>query len=664
MQAFVVRPFGEKDGVDFDRVHRELIAPALSAAGIEGGTAGEIVEAGNIRKDMFALLVRADVVIADISIHNPNVFYALGVRHAVRGRATVLIRARVDAVPFDLLTERYLAYDAADPGASRDALVRALRATLDTDEVDSPVIELLDQEVIATDIARLAAPPADFHEEVHRAYRERRTGDLALLSDEAARLVWACEGLRRVGTAQFELASYEPASVTWERVRAYDRDDVEANGRLATIYQKLGRLTEADEAVARVLATDVRGPERAEIQSVRASNEKTRWIGDWGHVDDDARARRALESPWLTRAYESYSTAFADDRNHYDAGLNALALAVVLLELGARMPDAWAARFDTDQQATDARAGLATERRQLEVAVDLSLKSARRLASFGAHPDTWLRIGAADLAFLTGGARPARVAARYREALADAQPLHLASVRRQLEIYLRLGVLPEATRAGLAVLDELGPSVPQDEAREDSPARVLLFTGHRIDAPGRATPRFPAAAAEQARAMIAAAIEEEQRSAAGEILGIAGGASGGDILFHETCAARGIRTQLFAVGSRDAYVAASVQGAGPEWVERFNRLWEGLPNRVLGSSQGSLELPRWLRSVKGYSIWERSNRWMLNSALVYGAKTVTLIALWNGEGGDGPGGTKDMVETARRRGAKVVVLDARPLATP
>jgi hypothetical protein len=47
--------------------------------------------------------------------------------------------------------------------------------------------------------------------------------------------------------------------------------------------------------------------------------------------------------------------------------------------------------------------------------------------------------------------------------------------------------------------------------------------------------------------------------------------------------------------------------------------------------------------------------------LAYGAKNVTLIALWNGKTGDGPGGTKDMVEQARARGAKVIVLDTNAL---
>ena len=62
MRAFIVRPFGVKEGIDFDRVERELIQPALQrlrALGhdVEGGTTGEIARAGNIREDMFRLLV-------------------------------------------------------------------------------------------------------------------------------------------------------------------------------------------------------------------------------------------------------------------------------------------------------------------------------------------------------------------------------------------------------------------------------------------------------------------------------------------------------------------------------------------------------------------------------------------------------------------------------
>src|SRR5262249_40926206 len=56
-RAFIVRPFGVKEGIDFEEVERKLIAPALNACGTEGRTTAEITRQGNIREDMFRLLV-------------------------------------------------------------------------------------------------------------------------------------------------------------------------------------------------------------------------------------------------------------------------------------------------------------------------------------------------------------------------------------------------------------------------------------------------------------------------------------------------------------------------------------------------------------------------------------------------------------------------------
>ena len=61
-RAFIVRPFNTKEGIDFDAVERVLIQPALRAAGLQGATTTDIAEAGNIREDMFRLLVTADLV--------------------------------------------------------------------------------------------------------------------------------------------------------------------------------------------------------------------------------------------------------------------------------------------------------------------------------------------------------------------------------------------------------------------------------------------------------------------------------------------------------------------------------------------------------------------------------------------------------------------------
>ena len=93
MRAFIVTPFDKKPDaegriIDFDAVRKLLIEPALDQLGLTGRTTGEIVKAGNIHTDMFQRLLTADLVVAEVSIHNANVFYELGIRHAVRKKGS------------------------------------------------------------------------------------------------------------------------------------------------------------------------------------------------------------------------------------------------------------------------------------------------------------------------------------------------------------------------------------------------------------------------------------------------------------------------------------------------------------------------------------------------------------------------------------------------
>lgn len=669
--AFIVRPFnprtvknaaGAEVTIDFGKVHDELIAPALAAVGVQGDTTESIAQAGNIRKDMFELLVTTDLVIADISVHNANVFYELGVRHAARAARTFLLRCDAEKVPFDLQTDRYLEYPAADPRAALPALIEGLKATLDSDDADSPVLQLLPG-LPPTDWARLLAVPADFREEVRRAEKDGRRGDLRLLSYEAQRLPWAMEGLRAVGAAQFDLGDHDGARTTWEEVREYDPDDVEANTRLATSYQKLGDLTRSDEAVRRVIENpEVQGPDLAEALALRGSNEKTRWIDAWkSRAEGDERRREALNSPFLKQAYEDYERGFGEDRNHYYSGLNALALLKVWTELAKAYPDAWLDSFADEDEAAREMKKMEREAERIAAAVGLALDSHARRAEFEHKPDPWLKITTADFACVTAS-KPGVVAKHYREGLAAAPDFAVSVVRRQVDMYRALGVLAENTAAVVEVLEQV--EKPRAAAGA-GPAHAIVFTGHRLDAPGRPEPRFPAAAEEKARGLIHRAVQDAVAAAGGApVIGIAGAASGGDILFHEECAKLGVETQLYLVVSREDYVRESVADGGPGWVDRFNRLFAGRPYRFLGNSDLALELPKWLRPWKEYSVWNRSNLWMLHNALAYGAPNVTLVALWNRKGGDGPGGTQDMVKAAEERGVKTVIVDANVLLHP
>jgi len=245
------------------------------------------------------------------------------------------------------------------------------------------------------------------------------------------------------------------------------------------------------------------------------------------------------------------------------------------------------------------------------------------------------------------------VAGVYRKALAEATGRMRDSAYNQLAIYQRLGILTDVVSE---VLKQFEPHT--EEAKAGDEPRVVLFTGHRIDAPDRQKPRFPPDKEAVAREAIKNALAIEKEKPGGVAVGIAGGASGGDILFHEVCGELGIPTEFFLGIPRDSFVVASVAPAGPRWVERFDRI-NVKPNRRQLSN--SAELPRWLRSRPNYDVWQRNNLWMLHNALARGRQRTTLIALWDGGKGDGPGGTEHMIGKAMARGAKTVILDTRKL---
>ena len=654
MHAFIVRPFGTKNGIDFDRVEKELIRPALDELGFSGGTTGEFIEQGNIRTDMFEQLLIADLVVADVSIHNANAFYELGIRHAFREKRTFLIKSAGDEIPFDLKTDRYMAYDAANPAASLPDLIEALKATRDSQKQDSPVFQLLPG-LEPADPTRFLGVPLDFYEEVKRAGASKNLGDLQLLSTEVNGFAWTTTGLRLIGNTQFILKDWKGARQTWEAVRKYEDMDLEANTILGTVYQRLDDLVRSDQALRRALQNnDLSNSDRAEIRALMARNAKTFWEADWKEVQEvEVVQKEALASPHLRNSFDLYCKGFADDRNHFYSGLNALAMLTVMTELADFQPETWEEEFDSEDEAALQLRMLKELRSDLAAGVKLAIESRRTALVCEPQTDIWVEISAADLTMLST-TKTKRIGRAYKRALAGAPDFACDSVRNQLLLYQRLGILAENTQAAL---ENIPPAEQKEETAERTP-HVILFTGHRIDAPNRLKPRFPSDKEDQARDMILAAVSQVKKEATGHLLGISGGASGGDILFHEICEELEIPTRMYLALPKNDYVKASVADGGHQWVERFNRLFEAKLPEILSESG---ELPRWLRAKKNYSIWQRSNMWMLHSALAISNDDLTLIALWDGDKSHGPGGTQDMVKRALHRGTSFIHLDARKL---
>jgi hypothetical protein len=681
MRAFIVTPFEKKkdakgNEIDFDLVRTTLIEPALDRLGITGRTTQEVVKAGNIRVEMFQRLLVADLVVAEVSIYNANVFYELGIRHALRQNRTFMLRRsgdQGDKLPFDLQTDRYMTYDGDNPAKSLDALVAALSATLDSDDQDSPVFRSLPA-LREQELSHFLSVPVEFREEVEQALSDKQRGDLDLLALETRGFGWGMQGLRLIGRAQFKLRDSKGARSTWESIRDAYADDKEANTWLATIYQRQGELTRSDQALRRVLVHKETTPrERAEAYTLLGRNAKTRWIEDWqgagGAQQPPEKWREsALRSRYLQESYEACAKGFNEDLNHFYSGLNALAMLKVMIELAAAMPDVWAERFDDEIVAGLKLADLKKEFASMAPSVGLSIKASteRLQREAAAEKDlaardekldelTWAKISYADHCCLTSG-KPNKVRAEYQNSLTNLPSFYDEAAAKQLLLYQDLGLLTDNVAAALQVIN------PQEKAEPSQP-RIIVFTGHRID-PDSKKKRFPPDKEPLARKAIKEAVAKELERAGGNAIGIAGAASGGDILFHEVCEELNIPTQLYLALPREDYIKESVQDAGNEWVQRFNQLYEKKKDRrTLASSK---DLPKWLRE-KGdsYTIWQRNNLWILSNAVALdragGGINLTLIALWNGKEGDGAGGTKDMVEKAKERGAETIILPTEKL---
>ncbi len=180
-------PFGEKTDVqgarvNFDRIYDEFIVPAVELAGLACERCDRIDEAGNIHRRMFQLIWTADVALVDLSLLNPNVFYELGIRHALRKSVTILVRRKGTGVPFNISSLDVIEYDETDSKsleAARRRIVNAIKAGYEHGHVDNYVSEVLGLSI--TDVPKPFAERRKFWYEVNGLQAKRLcviTGDL------------------------------------------------------------------------------------------------------------------------------------------------------------------------------------------------------------------------------------------------------------------------------------------------------------------------------------------------------------------------------------------------------------------------------------------------------------------------------------------------------
>ncbi len=335
--CFVAMPFGAKEVpgftslVDFDVVYDQILGPAIRTAGMEPIRADEEQSGGFIHKAMFERLLFCPYVVADLTGANPNIFYEVGIRHAVRPFSTLLVFAKGTRLPFDVAPMRASPYELSTDGTPANAnqaaeliteRLRAAKTDVDTKlKLDSPLYELVDG-MPAPDISRLKTDVFRDQVAYERSVKDR-LAEARRNGIEAVRQVRAqVEPIidQEAGVVIDLLLSLRAVRAWTDMITLIDDMSAELQGTVLVREQRGFALNRAgwSEAAEECLTTLIaeRGPS-SETLGILGRVYKDRW----------ERTKSPTErAAYLEEAIETYYAGFlADPRDAYP-GINALTL--------------------------------------------------------------------------------------------------------------------------------------------------------------------------------------------------------------------------------------------------------------------------------------------------------------------------------------------------
>jgi tetratricopeptide (TPR) repeat protein len=345
--CFVLMPFGKKpdatgNTVDFDQVYQQIIKPAIENAGLECLRADEEMTGGIIHKPMFERLILCEYAVADLTTANANVFYELGLRHAVRPWSTVLIFADGERLPFDVGLLRAMPYKLSgglpsntksDENSLTEKLKEAIKAADENVDsfTDSPIFQLVenfpDIQHLKTDVFR---DRVNYSNEIKELLAVARRTGLSDVHEVEANL----KDLKNLESAAFIdlFLSYRAVKGWQEMIDLAAKmpkplaATVLVQEQLALALNRAGRGDEAEAVLQRLLSK--RGAS-SETLGILGRVYKDRW-------EQEAKAGNKIAARgYLEKAIETYLKGFeADFRDAYP-GINA----VTLMEL-KEPPDA------------------------------------------------------------------------------------------------------------------------------------------------------------------------------------------------------------------------------------------------------------------------------------------------------------------------------------
>lgn len=151
---FVIMPFGERGTEEEKRLsyrYFSVMKPILELYANEVKRSDEFGHMGSITTDIINYLFRADIVIADLSGKNANVFYELGVRHVLRKSPTIPIAINGEKIPFDITTYRTIYFDDSENGYEmlKKELISKIEIILSQSQshIDNPVYDVLQEHI-------------------------------------------------------------------------------------------------------------------------------------------------------------------------------------------------------------------------------------------------------------------------------------------------------------------------------------------------------------------------------------------------------------------------------------------------------------------------------------------------------------------------------------
>lgn len=336
--CFVLMPFGQKPDVsgkivDFDAVYKDLIAPAIRDAGLDPIRADEEMTGGVIHKPMFERLIFCKFAVADLTTANANVFYELGVRHAVRPWSTVLIFSKGGSqLPFDVAPLRAMPYTLteegkpagleATKGALAGRLAEAREAAKKEPAKDSPIYQLVE-----------SYPDID-HTKTD-VFRDRVQYSEELKKKLAAARKQGADALRAAEKEMGDLGSVESGVLvdlflSYRAVKAWDdmlglveRMPRELSGtvmiqeQLGLALNRAGRGEEAEKVLLDLI--EKRGPS-SETYGILGRVYKDRW-------EAAAKAGKSMQARGLLdKAIDAYRKGFEADWRDAYPGINAVTL--------------------------------------------------------------------------------------------------------------------------------------------------------------------------------------------------------------------------------------------------------------------------------------------------------------------------------------------------